>query len=96
MKIEYQWENVYNGKYLYLVTLYEAAPKDKKQKEDKSVPIGQAILDLWPLLKGETQVPATVVIHPIPGSFLETQTEQNQVFKNYQLITLINSSFSQL
>jgi hypothetical protein len=66
---------------LYLVTLFEAAPKDKKQKEDKSTPIGQAVLDLWQLLKGETQVPATLLIHPIPGSFLETQTEQNQVCK---------------
>ena len=73
--------NICNGKYLCLVTLYEAAPKDKKQKEDKSAPIGQAIVDLWLLLKGETQVPATVPVHPIPGSFLETQTEQNQVFK---------------
>jgi hypothetical protein len=36
----------------YLVTLFEAVPKDKKQKEDKSTSIGQAILDLWPLLKG--------------------------------------------
>jgi hypothetical protein len=67
--------------YTHLVTLYEAAPKDKKQKEDKSTPIGQAILDLWPLLKGETQVPATIIIHPIPGSFLETQTDQNQVLE---------------
>lgn len=35
-----------------LVTVFEAALKDKKQKEDKSTSIGQAILDLWPLLKG--------------------------------------------
>jgi len=36
-----------------LVTLFEAAPKDKKAKEDKSTPFGQAILDLWPLLKSK-------------------------------------------
>lgn len=35
-----------------LITLFEAALKDKKQREDKSSPIGQAELDLWPLLKG--------------------------------------------
>lgn len=80
-----------------LVTLFEAVPKDKKQKEDKSTPIGQSILDLWPLLKskysschinktyesnlvlGQSQFSTTVPVYPIPGSFLETQGEQNQV-----------------
>jgi hypothetical protein len=38
---------------IFLVTLFEAAPKDKKQKEDKSTSIGQGIVDLWPLLKGK-------------------------------------------
>ncbi|CAF0951914.1 unnamed protein product [Adineta steineri] len=61
-----------------LITLLEAAPKDKKVKEDKSTPFGQAILDLWPLLKKETQFSVTVPVHAIPGSFLETQGEQNQ------------------
>jgi hypothetical protein len=28
---------------------------------------------------GETQLPVTIPIHPIPGTFLETQGEQNQV-----------------
>ncbi|CAF4812437.1 unnamed protein product, partial [Rotaria sp. Silwood1] len=61
-----------------LITLFEAQPKDKKQREDKSTPIGQAILDLWPLLKNETQLSTTIPVFPIPGSYLETQGEQNQ------------------
>ncbi|UJR26687.1 hypothetical protein I4U23_008003 [Adineta vaga] len=61
-----------------LITLLEAAPKDKKVKEDKSTPFGQAVLDLWPLLKKETQISVTLPIHPITGSFLEAQGEQNQ------------------
>ncbi|CAF0845464.1 unnamed protein product [Rotaria sordida] len=61
-----------------LITLFEAQPKDKKQKEDKSTPIGQAALDLWPLLKNETQIPVTIPVYAIPGSYLETQGEQNQ------------------
>ncbi|CAF2607832.1 unnamed protein product [Rotaria sp. Silwood2] len=65
-----------------LVTLFEAQPKDKKQKEDKSTPIGQAILDLWPLLKNETQISVNIPIYAIPGSYLETQGEQNQPFLN--------------
>jgi len=60
-----------------LITLFEAALKDKKQREDKSSPIGQAALDLWPLLKGENQVTVTIPIHPTAGSFLETQADQN-------------------
>ncbi|CAF0731760.1 unnamed protein product [Adineta ricciae] len=61
-----------------LITLLEAAPKDKKVKEDKSTPFGQAVLDLWPLLKKETQISVTLPVHPITGSFLETQGEQHQ------------------
>jgi hypothetical protein len=34
------------------------------------------------LTLGETQVSVTIPIYAIPGSFLETQGEQNQVFKN--------------
>lgn len=42
---------MFDWRFSSLVTLFEAAPKDKKQKEDKSSPIGQAVLDMWPLLK---------------------------------------------
>lgn len=93
-----------------LVTVFEAAQKDKKQKEDKSTPIGQAILDLWPLLKGspilyslkcnqwdffvgETQVSITAPIYPIPGSFLETQTDPNQVEENTFPLSVTFSMF---
>ncbi|CAF4294627.1 unnamed protein product [Rotaria socialis] len=70
-----------------LVTLFEAVPKDKKQKEDKSTPIGQAVIDLWPLLKNETQASIASPIHAIPGSYLEAQGEQNQPSLSFTVST---------
>ncbi|CAF0848612.1 unnamed protein product [Didymodactylos carnosus] len=59
-----------------LITLLEAVPKDKKQKEDKSTAIGQAILDLWSLLKGITPslVVNVTVDQPLVPSKDEAQT----------------------
>jgi hypothetical protein len=34
------------------VTVIEVLPKEKKQKEEKITPLGQATVDLLPLLKG--------------------------------------------
>lgn len=37
-----------------LVTLFEVFPKEEKQKEEKTCVSGQAVVDLLPLLHGET------------------------------------------
>jgi hypothetical protein len=38
--------------FFFQVTVIEVLPKEKKQKEEKITPLGQATVDLLPLLKG--------------------------------------------
>ncbi|XP_072171577.1 cilia- and flagella-associated protein 70-like [Diadema setosum] len=54
-----------------LVTFVEVLPKEKKQKEEKTVLLGQCTIDLLPLVKGETKYRTTLQIHPLQGSPLE-------------------------
>lgn len=39
--------------FIFSVTVIEVLPKEKKQKEEKITPLGQATVDLLPLLKGK-------------------------------------------
>ncbi|XP_071787792.1 cilia- and flagella-associated protein 70-like isoform X3 [Asterias amurensis] len=55
-----------------LVTVIEVLPKEKKQKEEKTVLLGQCTVDLLPLVRGETKYKSTLVIHSLPGSPLES------------------------
>uniref|UniRef100_A0A673WM01 Cilia and flagella associated protein 70 n=1 Tax=Salmo trutta TaxID=8032 RepID=A0A673WM01_SALTR len=51
-----------------ILTVIEVLPKEKKQKEEKTAVIGQAIVDLLPLLHGQVSFSSTVLLHPTPGS----------------------------
>uniref|UniRef100_A0A8K9XCE8 Cilia and flagella associated protein 70 n=1 Tax=Oncorhynchus mykiss TaxID=8022 RepID=A0A8K9XCE8_ONCMY len=51
-----------------ILTVIEVLPKEKKQKEEKTAVIGQAIVDLLPLLHGQVSFLSTVLLHPTPGS----------------------------
>lgn len=55
-----------------VLTVTEVLPKEKKQKEEKTVLLGQCTVDMLPLVKGETKHRCTLVVNPLPGSPLET------------------------
>ena len=65
------------------MTLIEVLPKEKKQKEEKTVVLGQCSVDLMPLIQGELKHKITLTVNPVPGSPLETVTpDQAKVIQN--------------
>uniref|UniRef100_A0A4W5MVJ9 Cilia and flagella associated protein 70 n=1 Tax=Hucho hucho TaxID=62062 RepID=A0A4W5MVJ9_9TELE len=59
-----------------ILTVIEVLPKEKKQKEEKTAVIGQAIVDLLPLLHGQISFSSTVLLHPTPGSPAEAASQE--------------------
>uniref|UniRef100_A0A670YB23 Cilia and flagella associated protein 70 n=1 Tax=Pseudonaja textilis TaxID=8673 RepID=A0A670YB23_PSETE len=55
-----------------IFTVIEVLPKEKKQKDEKVVSLGQAVADLLPLLQGLCMFNATLPVYPLPGSPLDT------------------------
>ena len=43
--------------------MIEVLPKEKKAREEKTSPIGQGVLDLSSLVRGENSFTKTVIIH---------------------------------
>lgn len=54
-----------------LCTVVEVLPKEKRQKEEKTVLLGQCSFDLTPMLIGELKHEATMPISPATASVLE-------------------------
>ncbi|XP_078290532.1 cilia- and flagella-associated protein 70 isoform X4 [Panthera onca] len=54
------------------LTMTEVLPKEKKQKDEKTLILGQAVVDLLPLLEGESSFETIIPLHPVPGSPLES------------------------
>ncbi len=58
----------------FQVTLIEVLPKEKKQKEEKVQIYGQAVVDLFDLIKGHTDISIKRNVYATPGSSLEAQS----------------------
>ncbi|CAO2590569.1 Cilia- and flagella-associated protein 70 [Lemmus lemmus] len=85
------------------LTVTEVLPKEKKQKDEKTLTLGQAVVDLLPLLKGEDSFETTVPLHPVQGSPLETSSPGSKqcsldvkVFVTEPLLTAAQVSASNL
>ncbi|CAL8294746.1 unnamed protein product [Merluccius merluccius] len=60
-----------------ILTVIEILPKERKQKEERTAVLGQAVMDLLPLLHGQCSISSLVPLHPTPGSPLETVSLDN-------------------
>ncbi|XP_041606788.1 cilia- and flagella-associated protein 70 isoform X7 [Vulpes lagopus] len=66
------------------LTMTEVLPKEKKQKDEKTLILGQAVVDLLPLLEGESSFETMAPLHPVPGSPLEPL--RSSVKKDYSIL----------
>ncbi|KAM4620358.1 cilia- and flagella-associated protein 70 [Polymixia lowei] len=59
-----------------ILTVIEILPKEKKQKVEKEAVLGQATVDLLPLLHGQCSFSSTVLLHPASSSLGEVASQE--------------------
>ncbi|NXA37502.1 CFA70 protein, partial [Eudromia elegans] len=55
-----------------ILTVMEVLPRERRQREERTVPLGQAVVDLLPLLQGQRSFKVSAPLHAVPTSPLES------------------------
>ena len=67
-----------------VLSVIEVLPKDRRAREEKTNIIGQACIDMMPLLKGEKTVSLNLTLHP-PATSAEANVYEDQTFPEIEV-----------
>ncbi|XP_072734701.1 cilia- and flagella-associated protein 70 isoform X4 [Ciconia boyciana] len=76
-----------------LLTVIEALQREKRQKE-KTVPLGQAVVDLLPLLQGQRSFKVSAPLYAVPTSPLESLQPEAKLSDGNLLSVTLEAAYS--